>query len=82
LVGAELLEGDGDPKKPGTPDVLGRVESTLAALRADGLPATYSLYPGLRHGQTFLVSLQSALLDMAGLPHPNTVKEPSMDCLS
>lgn len=81
----EIVEGDGDPKKHGAdpgPDVLGRVQNTLSALRADGLPTTYSLYPGLKHGQTFIVSLQSALLDMAGLPYPNTVKKPSRDCSS
>lgn len=81
----EIAEGDGDPKKRDaakSPDVLGRVKSTLSALHAGGLPATYSLYPGLKHGQTFSVSLQSTLLDMAGLPHPNTVKAPSADCSS
>lgn len=63
-----LMEGDGDPRRqrePAPVETLNAVSKTITGLKAEGLPATYRLYPGLSHGQMFGASLESTLEDFS-----------------
>lgn len=67
-----VMEGDGDLKKRdviggiiNSPDEQNQAIGMVSSLRADGIAATYQLYPGLTHGQMFTPSFQAALLDIA-----------------
>lgn len=63
-----LMEGDGDPRRqrePAPAETLNAVSKTVSGLKAEGLPATYRLYPGLSHGQMFGASLESTLEDFS-----------------
>lgn len=64
-----FLEGDGDRKthdENTASGVLSRVQDMVTRLRADGLPVTYLLYPGLTHGAMFAASMMSASLQLSG----------------
>ncbi|SFT52488.1 hypothetical protein SAMN05192562_101669 [Kosakonia arachidis] len=64
-----FLEGDGDRKADDentTSGVLSAIQHRVSRLRADDLPVTYLLYPGLTHGAMFDASMNVVILHMSG----------------
>ncbi|APG17373.1 Salmochelin siderophore protein IroE [Kosakonia radicincitans] len=64
-----FLEGDGDRKandENATSGVLSAIQHRVSRLRADDLPVTYLLYPGLTHGAMFDASMKATILHMSG----------------
>ncbi|QJT79975.1 alpha/beta hydrolase [Kosakonia sp. MUSA4] len=64
-----FLEGDGDRKandENATSGVLNAIQHRVSRLRADGLPVTYLLYPGLTHGAMFDTSMKAAIWHLSG----------------